>query len=291
MFRRVWRIPGAAVLLACCLRAAHAQTQSPKDQPTPAPKVTTPDIKIPTPLKLDGPAQVEIGAEPLTPAEAVSIALRKQPIVAIAKASVFSAQGRTEQAESGLNPQLFGAAGYNDSPSLQGAGDQLFDRYSASVGVQQLLFDFGHTRAQIRQQGALERALRHTLTRTQQSIALQVKIAFYNLVEAREDITTSDADVTNRNREMAQATARMNSGLGPPVDVVQAKTNLAGAVISLVSAQENALASQVAFAQLLAIDARTPIALAAGSETVLDGESDLAKLVTQSLKSWRRASK
>jgi outer membrane protein len=285
MFRRVLRFSGLAALLGCCLGTANAQAQTPKDQPTPPPKVSTPDITIPAPLKLLGPARSEIGAEPLTPEEAVSIALRKQPIVGIAKANVTSAQGRTQQAASALNPQVTGAIGYNDARSLTNGSEQYVNPFSASASVQQLLFDFGHTRAQVRQQVALERALRYTLTRTQQSLAMQVKVAFYDLVESREDVTTSDANVTNRQRELEQATARMNSGLGPPVDVVQAKTNLAGAVISLVSAQESALASQVSLAQLLSVDSRTPITLATGGEKILDHESDLANLVAQSLNS------
>jgi outer membrane protein len=270
-------------ILVCCFEGAHAQAQVSKDQPTPPPKVTTPDIKVPTPLKLAGPAQTEIGTEPLTPEEAVAVALRNQPAVGIAKANVTSAQGRTQQAASALNPQIIGAAGFNDSRSLPDGAEQVADRFSASAGVQQLLFDFGHTRALVRQQQALERSLRHTLTRTQQSIAMQVKLAFYDLAQSRENVTTSEANVTNRQRELDQANARMNSGLGPPVDVVQAKTNLAAAVISLVSAQENALSSQVSLAQLLNIDSRTPIALAAKGERVLEYEADLSKLVAQAL--------
>ncbi|HWD39013.1 MAG TPA: TolC family protein, partial [Fimbriimonas sp.] len=277
MFRKV---TGSLAVLVCIVAAAQAQDQN---KPTPPPKVTTPDITIPTPLKLAEPSAPEIGAQPLTPEEAVAIALRKQPTIGIAMASVTSAQGRTQQATSVLNPQIIGAAGFNDSRSLLDGGEQVGDRFSASVGLQQLVYDFGHTRAQVRQQEALERSLRHTLTRTQQSIAMQVRLAFYDLVQSREDVTTSEANVTNRQRELDQANARMNSGLGPPVDVVQAKTNLAAAVISLVSAQENALGSQVSLAQLLGIDSRTPINLAAGGEKVLDAEADLSKLVLQAL--------
>jgi len=251
-------------------------------QGTPPPKVTTPDTKIPGQLSLPGPAQSEIGAQPLTITEAVAIALKKQPQVNIAKANVLSAQGRVQEAASGLFPQLTANAGYNNQASIVNSGPVL-DPWTASIGVQQLLYDFGRTRDGVRQQMALEHSSRWTLTRTQQTVAMQVRSAFYDHVQNLANVKISEADVATRQRELDEANARMNNGLGAPADVLQAKTNLADGAVSLSTAYDAAFTSQVALAQLMGINPRTPIAPAAAQETPLADESNMEKLVTAAM--------
>jgi len=285
--------PCSRFILSCAaMSAALAWGQAPPAQSggtqggtqggTPPPKVTTPDVKIPGPLTLIGPSQAEIGAQPLSITEAVNIALRKQPLVNIAKANIISAQGRVEQAASGLYPQFTANAAYQNQASIRNSGPVL-DPFTASVTVSQLLFDFGRTRDQVRQQNALERSIRWDLTRTQQTTALQVKSAFYNLVQDLANVTISEDDVANRQHELDEANARMNNGLGAPVDVLQAKTNLASGAVSLSAARDTALNAQVLLAQLLGINPRTPIVPASAKEVPLDMESDIEKLMTAAM--------
>src|SRR5205807_3762360 len=112
-----------------------------------------------------------IGQQPLTAEEAVSIALKNQPLVGIAKANVLSAHGRVQQATSDLLPNFNASGSYTQSTTFRGGTTGgTPNRFNTSVNVDQLLFDFGRTRDTVRQQEALERALRHTLTRTQQTV-------------------------------------------------------------------------------------------------------------------------
>jgi len=256
------------------------QTQVGGNQATPPPKLNTPDVKIPPPLTLPGVAQTDVGLQPLTIEEAVQIALRKQPQVNIAKANVLSAQGRVQQAVSGLLPQFSANAGYQRETAIRGSSGTAQDPFSASLSVQQLLFDFGRTRDQVRQQDALEQSSKWTLTRTQQNAAMQVRSAYFDLVQARANVRLSEEDVQTRQKELDQANGRMNSGLGAPSDVLQAKTGLADAVVSLSSARNTELNSQVALAQLMGINPRTPISPATGvKEDPVPNEGDIEKLV------------
>ena len=266
----------ASVTVGC----VHAQTGN--GQTTPPPKVTTPDVKVPGQLSLPGPSKMEIGGQPLTVSEAVAIALKKQPQVNIAWANLLSAQGRVQQAAANLHPQLGLSAGYNNQQSIRDSAP-LIAPYAAALTVQQLLFDFGRTRDSVRQESALERSYRYNVTRTQQTVALQVKSAFYTYVQNLANVAISEDDVATRQRELDEATARMNNGLGAPVDVLQAKTNLAAGAVSLSSARDTALSSQVALAQLLGINPRTPIVPAASTEEALGDESDLEKLVATAM--------
>jgi len=267
------RFGSVLVVLAGAVCSAIGQSQG-----TPPPKVTTPDIKIPGQLSLPGPAKSEIGAQPLSIAEAVSIALSKQPQINIARANLQSAQGLLQQAGSGLLPQFSANPGYNNQASIANGGPVL-DPYAASITVQQLLYDFGKTRDLVRQQSALERASRWNLSRAQQTVAMQVKSAFYTLVQDLANVGISESDVATRQKELDEATARMNNGLGAPADVLQAKTNLAAGAISLSSARDAALTARMSLAQLLGINPRTPIVPAPAKETPLSDEMDLEKLV------------
>lgn len=267
----------AIVLLVGFATCALAQTKPIQPQ--------TPDVQIPGPIVLPPPSVVAIGKEPLTVEEAVSIALKNQPLVGIAEGNLLSGQGRTDQALSNLMPNFVANGTYSNSRTFRGTSTSNGGLFTSSLAVDQLLFDFGRTRDSVRQEQAVESALRHTLTRTQQNVVLSVKQAFYNLMQDRADLDTSNANVANRQRQLDEAQARLDSGLGAPSDVVQAKTTLAGAATALSIARDNVLNSQVQLAQLLTIDPRTPITPADSSELPVDNETDMQRLVETALNS------
>ena len=256
---------------------------------TPPIHLKTLDVKIPPALTLPVPEQTALGSQPLTLEEAVAIALRTQPQVGIAKGNFLSQQGKTQEAASGLFPKLSLGTGYSNPRTIRGSGGGgggggNSTQFTANLNVQQLLFDFGQTRSQVRQQSALETASKLSLRRTFETVALQVKLAYYSLIQRRAEVSISEANVANRQRQLDQARALSESGLGTPSDMVQAKANLADAAISLTSARDTALAAQISLAQNLGIDPRTPITTVATHEPSLEDESDLEKLVVEALK-------
>lgn len=244
----------------------------------------TPDVVVPPPLTLPPPAEVQVGARPLGVQEAIAIALQKQAQIAAARGNFLSAQGSTQRAAASLLPQVSGSAGYGDQRQFRGGGGGgVIDRFNAGISLNQLLYDFGRTRDQVRQEQALERASGHELTNTQLSVALQVKLDYYSLAQARADVALSEADVANRQRQLDEASARVTAGIGPPSDLVQAKTNLADAAIALVSFRDSALTSQVALAQDLGVEPRTPLNPDTSVEPALASETSLQDLVKAAL--------
>lgn len=242
----------------------------------------TPDVVAPPPLSLEPPSVVEIGAKPLTLAEAVAIALRKQPQMLAAQGNLTIAIGQTEQSTSALRPQLSATASAGQTFTFVGYANQP-SAVALGLALTQLLYDFGRTRDQIRQQQALQRSAEQNVSVTMVSVTLQVKQDYYSFLQAKDDVDLEAADVANRKRQLEEASARVTSGIGAPSDLVQAKTNQAEANISLVSFRNAALSAQVQLALDLGIDPRTPISPVATQEQPVAEEGNLKALVTTAL--------
>jgi outer membrane protein len=243
----------------------NPQTQpvQPRIQATPLP----PAVVIPPPPQ-DSPLPKDVPSRPLTADEAARIALANQPNIVAAQANILAAQGRTEQARSGLLPSVSLSAGYNRVNTLDASGNgggpntvgiSTATGYNSSVTIRQLIYDFNRTRDTVRQNRALERAANANLTRTQFDTILQVKQAFYTYVQNVRLIGVNESNLRNQQAQLALAEARAKSGLGAPIDVVRAQTNVAAAILNLNLAQNVAATSRVNLALLMGIDPRTPI--------------------------------
>jgi outer membrane protein TolC len=256
-------VPCFLFLLPCAL---SAQTQPIK--------VQTPDV--PVPPRIDVPT-LGSALAPLTSEEAVRLALRLQPSIENARGQLESAGGRTRQTASNLGPQIGATGSFSRTDRLGGSatggssggtgttgggtagGGGLFTSGRLALSAEQLLFDFGRTRDLVRQQRALEGASRENLTVTQLDVALDVRQRFADLVQAHRLVSVAEANVTNRQAQLALAEANLASGLYPPADVVNAKTNLASAVASMLTARASETSARILLAQAIGVDPRTPI--------------------------------
>lgn len=271
--------------------------QTPPVQPNTQPVPMPPPVTLPPPPAL--PADVP--NRPLTADEAVRIALLKQPNVTVARSGIAAAQGRTEQVRSGLLPTLGVSTGYTTVQTLAGEGSPAgtggggtntgtpttnisnSTGLQASVTLRQLLFDFNHTRDLVRQAAALETAASANLTRVQYDLVLQVKQAFYNILQSDRLVAVSQSNLANRQSQLTLAQARLNSGLGLPSDVAQAQTQVAAGVLSLNVAQNNANQARVTLALTMGIDPRTPIQVTDMTEPPVP-TNDVNALVTTALR-------
>ena len=276
---------GFALLLFALLSAvASAQT-------IPV-QVKTPDVVVPPPV---GIAAVNAALAPMTVEEAVRLALRLQPSIEDARGALQSAAGRTRQQSSNLGPTLGVTGTLSRSDSIRGNGSSftsgtgtggttggstgggtggntgnagsttgtgtrgLFSSGRLALAFTQLLFDFGRTRDQIRQQRALEGAAAANLSTAQIDAALDVRQRFADLLQNRRLVAVSEANVANRQAQLTLAEANLASGLYPPKDVVDAKTNLAIGVTQLITARANEATARILLAQAIGVDPRTPI--------------------------------
>lgn len=270
-------------------------------QPTPPIVPPTPPVVVPPPVTLPAPPTGEevsteaLPNEPLTADEAARIALRLQPDITVANADLLAAQGRRTQARSGLRPSFGITAGYTQQQSLSNTGGGggapgTPDTFSASSSnglrvtatVRQLLFDFNRTRDAVRAATLREQAATANITRVQSDLVLTVKQAFYTFVENQRLVEVNNANLQNRQAQLALAQGRLQSGLGAPADVVRAQTAVAQSVFDLESARNNASTSRVNLALLMGVDPRTPLEAENSSEPGVTA-NDVNELVTTAL--------
>ena len=112
--------------------------------------------------------------------------------------------------------------------------------FLAEATLRQLIYDFNHTLDLVRQSVELEKAAAQNLTRTQYDTVLDVKQAFYFLVQNLQQVQVDELEVANRQSQLDLARARFNVGLGLPSDIVTAQTAKAEAILALNQARANA---------------------------------------------------
>lgn len=272
---------GVLTLILIGLAAsAGAQTKpiQPNIQETPMP----PPVAIPPPSHT-----VDDVNHPLSASEAAKIAIRYQKSLAVSAAALLSARGKRQEAFGPLTPQLSATGAITQSEQLRSRSGSSASSVGPSAGasatLSQLIFDFNRTRNLARQADALEGVARQNFTSAQSDLVLQVKQAYYTLVQNANLVKVSEANLLNRNSQVALARARVQQGLGQPADLVQAETSLSDAQQSLVQARASKTSSEIALALLMGIDPRTPI-LTADSREPVAKEDDLTALVAQGLK-------
>ncbi len=239
--------------------AAIAQ-QTPPIQPK---TVDTPKL---APLDLTPPPGVQqIANSPLSVEEAVRIALAHQPQITISKAGAEAAHGQVVQANSFLNPALGLTANAVKNQTFRGGngsstnGSDEKVNVNTALSLNQLIFDFNRTRDQVRQASAVERAALRDYDQTVQDVALQVKQAFYSLLQAKQQVKVDTSNVASRQSQVNLTQAQLNAGLGAPADLVNAKTLLSQATLHLLQANQQAVAATITLAQAMGIDPRTPL--------------------------------
>lgn len=294
-----------------------AQTpQTPPPDPLAVQQMPTPPISpnvvetpIPTPVPAPTvPLPSDVPNRPLTADEAALIALHHQPNVTIAQAGIAAAQGRVQQVQSSLLPNVTLNGSYTHIESLSGSGGGASGGGSTGSGaggtttpsgsraatvsggfvgtatLRQLIFDFNHTRDLVREAVNLEHAATQNLNAVEANTVFQVKQAFYLYAQNIHLVGVNQADLQNRQAQLALARARLNSGLGLPSDVVTAETAVAQAAIGLSVAQNNASVSRVNLALLMGIDPRTPIVVADTTNEPPFASNDVNALVTTALR-------
>ena len=260
------RVALAAGSILLCLAMAQGQ-------PTPPISPQIEELPLPPLIELPGPENVpaDVPNRPLTAEEAAAIALHYQPVVSAANAGLSAAAARLQQAQAGLRPSLAvgGSVAHVHSDAVGGGGAAPGagpNGFQVSATLRQLVYDFNHTRDLVRQASARQRSAGASLTAVQADLVFRVKLAFYVYMQNTRMVQVSESTLRNQQGHLALAQARLNSGLGLPLDVVRAETAYAQAVYGLTVARNYASLARVNLAELMGIDPRTPIEPAEGGE-------------------------
>lgn len=235
-----------------------AKPYEPQVQHSEVPKpVTLPEMAPPPEMK---------AGEALGVMDALRIAFLYQSSLKGAQAQVRASQGRTDQQAAGLNPRLSLTTTYTDQliNSLSGTGVGGFiagGGWNYQANLNQLLFDFGHTRDLVRSQEELTRAAQAAYEQAQADLVLQVKQAYYTLLQSQRLVKVQEDNLVNRREHVTQATSRFRAGLGLPSDVTRAESALSSGLFQLSQAQTKAANDRLQLSLLLGLDPRVPLAI------------------------------
>lgn len=189
---------------------------------------------------------------PITPRETLSLArcleigLERQPTILAARGTVEADRSRVHEAEAAYFPQIDFSASANRTST--GPRSSLgfttravtFNSYSAGVTLNQTIWDFGRTAAQVRMNRYAYQASQTTLDNTTQTIVLNIKQAYYGVLVAQRNRGVAAEAVKQTQLHLDQAQGFYDVGLKPLFDVTQAQVNLSSAKLSLIKA-ENAV--------------------------------------------------
>ena len=227
-------------------------------------------MNIPLPLLLvtalgqapAAPAPVATPAPPprvLDLQEATRTALLHQPQLLQARAGTQAAEARSGEAKSALLPQLIGTASYSrltsnfaprpgSSPSVTASASSSFNTtnyYQAGATLSQLIYDFGMTSGKWRAAQASEESQRDSEAATRNQIILGVQTAYFTARAGKDLVGVARDNLSNQDLHLKQIQGFVAAGTHPEIDLAQARTNRANAVVQLISA-ENAYETEKA---------------------------------------------
>jgi outer membrane protein len=214
----------------------------------------------------------------LTLARAIEIALATQPTVLGAQYTVKANEARVGEAQSGYYPQLTGSASYSrfslattsgqttvpatgstsitgttgipqTTPSSTGA----FDQYTGSLGLTQIVYDFGKTSSRVQVSKLNRDAARLDLTNARQTVVFNVKQAYYNVLQAKRNADVAQQSVTQFEQHLEQARGLYEVGTKAKFDVTKAEVDLSNARVNLISARNQVRSAFVALKNAIGI--------------------------------------
>lgn len=194
-------------------------------------------------------ARAGIAEEQKTLAECIAIAIAQHPSLKAADASVQAGGQRVRQAVSNYLPQVSGfydatrqrsSVAQRTSSQSQGViPANTFNFYKTGIGFTQVLFDFGQTLNSIRAAQASEQSLQADMSTQQDTVVLNVKQAYFNVLATRRLLGVADETVHQNQKHLEQAEGRFSVGLAAKFDVTQAQVQLAQAELNQVTARNN----------------------------------------------------
>ena len=179
--------------------------------------------------------------------------------LSVANDPAVRSQVATRDAAASARDAVAATRGVSVDSEIKGAytesysGDDDYQTGSLSVTVSLPLFN-SELSASIDAQNASARAADATLTGFRQSHIVTVSERYFAVLSAGQDLLAAEAEVTAFERQLEQATERLNVGIGTRVDVDQARAQLDLSKVGLISAEVALQTAQSNLAQLVGVE-------------------------------------
>jgi outer membrane protein TolC len=128
-----------------------------------------------------------------------------------------------------------------------------YDLYTGSTSLSQMVYDFGRTSSQVKINTLTAQSSRHDLTTTENTVALNVKQAYYNALQAERNLDTAKEAVKQLREHLDQARSFFEIGTKTKFDVTQAEVNLSNAQLTLIQAENQVRLTRLTLSSAMAI--------------------------------------
>lgn len=194
----------------------------------------------------DGAAVIKPGST-LTVEQCVAIALRKNPGIIAAANNVDASGSRIGQARARYYPQLSATAAYAKSDVTSPLSRQTTtlttgsldkrEQYSGTVSLNQTILDFGRTWSSVDIAKFNLASSRADLTVTENTTVLQVKQAYYGVLQANRNRDVAAGVIKQFQLHLDQAKGFYEVGTKAKIDVIKAEVDLSNAKLRLINAE------------------------------------------------------
>lgn len=176
----------------------------------------------------------------LTLHDCIDKALANHPAIRAAQEAMYAGQGRVTQATAPYLPQVQASTGYSESHAPGGAfGDSITKTYTTTLSVNQVLYDFGKTGNARDAARFGTRSAEMDINRVVQEVVLNVKQAYYALLEAKKLVLVAQKTLSQTESHKKQAEAFFRAGSKPRFDVTRAEVDVNNAKLGLINAENS----------------------------------------------------
>ncbi len=200
----------------------------------------------------------------LTIEEAVALAMQYQPSIQSSEATLNTAQSASTIARSNYFPQVAATAGVTHTdgafvfnPTIP-PRNQSYDNYATGITATQTVLDFGKMVSRVRATGHFEEAAERQYDSTQQTVAMNVMIAYYAVMQARQTVKVDSEAVERANEHVRQAKAFYSVGTRAQVDVAKAEVDLSNANVDFIRAKNQYQISRLQLENAMGVRFKNP---------------------------------
>ncbi len=177
-------------------------------------------------------------ADTLTLKACTETALKNHPDMIAAEAKIFSKKAAIGQSTADSRPQINGGASYTRNDATDSSDDT--GRYSASVSVEQSVYDWGKRDLRIEGAKINMSASEAEYADTRDKVIAEVRSAYYNLNRSMRQHQVAQSRYDNYQKRLSWARSYYEVGTKPKIEVTKAEADLANSRLTLVRAESAA---------------------------------------------------
>ncbi len=171
--------------------------------------------------------------------DCIKIALNNSPVIKKFRYNYRMAKANVGKARSAYFPTIGIGTGYNITHTHARRLSDTVHPFSAEASLNQLIWNFGKTNANIRMQKFNMITALYNFENTVLDSIFEVKTYYYGVLAAKAGVDINDAYVQINERNYQRTKAYFEEGIKSKIDLVNAEVNLSDSKVSLVEAQKS----------------------------------------------------